>query len=176
VAVLAISGHYHSLLVATDGFARQAFGRSTETDEAMLRLWLKFSYAVSDRWCASCGQKLRLLSFDSNSTVCLLCINSALKEFSTMHMCRNRRPGLSHYGVVVVLVCRGSSSTWHISGNRTIPMHGFLNPKPAMLIHYKSRGLAAVCTSPSSHLGLFCWSNAATTPVKHLPRAQRSTA
>jgi hypothetical protein len=29
--------------VATDGFARQAFVRSTETDEAMLRLWLKFS-------------------------------------------------------------------------------------------------------------------------------------
>jgi hypothetical protein len=78
VAVLAISGHYHSLLVATDGFARQAFVRSTETDEAMLVLWLEFGDAVSDRWCASCGQKLRLLSFDSNSSVCLVYMNGAL--------------------------------------------------------------------------------------------------
>jgi hypothetical protein len=120
------------------------------------------------------------LSFDSNSAVCLLCINSALKEFSTVHVCRHRCPGLSHYGVVVVLVCRGSSSTWHISGDRTIPMHGFLNFKSALLLHSKCRGLAAVCISPSSHLGLFCWSNAGQGPhqssichVRKVPQPER---
>jgi hypothetical protein len=172
VAVLAISGHYHSLLVATDGFARQAFVRSTETDEGTLRVWLDSTCAVSDRWCASCGQKLRLLSFDSKSTVCLVCITGALLLLITYRF-RSLCACSSLCGVVVVLVCRGSSTGNSAADTRKHCRNCF--NCSSKTLHTQPRVTNQVCYT-ALFLLCSCWSNAgqAATIDEQKPATQES--